>query len=114
MNRLLEGFRLGDRYRLRSRIASGGMGDVWEADDEVLSRVVAVKVLRPSTDAEQTFAHRFHSEALYTANLCHPNIATVFDYGEDDSLAYLVMELVPGEPLSALLQREGALDPERV
>ena len=114
MNRLQEGLVLGDRYSLTSRIASGGMGDVWEADDTVLSRSVAVKVLRPGTDEEEVFARRFRSEALYTANLCHPNIATVFDYGEDDNLAYLVMELVPGEPLSALVQREGALEPERV
>ena len=90
------------------------MGDVWAADDQVLSRQVAVKVLRPGTDEEEVFARRFRSEALYTANLHHPNIATVFDYGEDDNLAYLVMELVPGEPLSALVQREGALDPQRV
>ena len=111
MNRLHEGLVLGERYSLRERIASGGMGDVWEADDTVLSRSVAVKVLRPGTDEEEVFARRFRSEALYTANLCHPNIATVFDYGEDDNLAYLVMELVPGEPLSALVQREGALEP---
>jgi serine/threonine protein kinase len=97
-----------------ARIASGGMGDVWEAHDEVLERVVAVKVLRPSTSEEEVFADRFRSEALYTANLSHPNIATVFDYGEDHALAYLVMELVPGEPLSSLVRREGALDPARV
>src|SRR6476646_963947 len=114
VNRLQEGLLLGDRYSLTSRIASGGMGDVWAADDHVLARSVAVKVLRPGTDDEEVFARRFRSEALYTANLCHPNIATVFDYGEDDNLAYLVMELVPGEPLSALVQREGALEPDRV
>jgi serine/threonine protein kinase len=113
VNRLHEGFVLGARYTLADRIASGGMGDVWEATDEVLSRTVAVKVLRPGAD-EEVFARRFRSEALYAANLCHVNIATVFDYGEDDALAYLVMELVPGEPLSALVQREGALDPVRV
>ena len=113
MNRLQEGLVLGDRYALTTKIASGGMGDVWEADDTVLSRQVAVKVLRPGTD-EEVFARRFRSEALYSANLCHPNIATVFDYGEEDTLAYLVMELVPGEPLSALVQREGALEPDRV
>jgi eukaryotic-like serine/threonine-protein kinase len=113
VNRLQEGLVLGDRYSLGHRIASGGMGDVWAADDQVLSRPVAVKVLRPGTDEEEVFARRFRSEALYTANLYHPNIATVFDYGEDDNLAYLVMELVPGEPLSALVQREGALNPER-
>jgi eukaryotic-like serine/threonine-protein kinase len=113
VNRLQEGLVLGDRYALTTKIASGGMGDVWEADDTVLSRQVAVKVLRPGTD-EEVFARRFRSEALYSANLCHPNIATVFDYGEEDTLAYLVMELVPGEPLSALVQREGALEPDRV
>ncbi|HET6967643.1 MAG TPA: serine/threonine-protein kinase [Ornithinibacter sp.] len=113
MNRLHEGLVLGDRYSLSTRIASGGMGDVWEADDTVLSRQVAVKVLRPGTD-EEVFARRFRSEALYSANLCHANIATVFDYGEEGTLAYLVMELVPGEPLSALVQREGALEPAQV
>ncbi|HEU5242030.1 MAG TPA: serine/threonine-protein kinase [Ornithinibacter sp.] len=113
MNRLHEGLVLGDRYSLITRIAAGGMGDVWEAEDTVLSRQVAVKVLRPGTD-EELFARRFRSEALYSANLCHQNIATVFDYGEDDTLAFLVMELVPGEPLSALVQREGPLDAERV
>ncbi|MFQ6171461.1 serine/threonine-protein kinase [Oryzobacter sp. R7] len=113
MNRLGEGFVLGDRYALRARIASGGMGDVWEGHDRVLEREVAVKVLRPGTD-EEVFARRFRSEALHSANLAHPNVATVLDYGEDEPFAYLVLELVPGEPLSALVQREGALDPARV
>ncbi len=114
MNRLQEGYHLGGRYSLISRIASGGMGDVWQAEDDVLDRTVAVKVLRPSTDGEPVFARRFRDEALYTANLCHPNIATTYDYGEEDSLAFLVMELVDGEPLSELVRREGALPPERV
>ncbi|WP_377645130.1 serine/threonine-protein kinase [Oryzobacter terrae] len=113
MNRLAGGLVLGGRYQLASRIASGGMGDVWEGTDTVLDRSVAVKVLRPGTD-EEVFARRFRSEALYAANLAHPNVATVLDYGEDDDLAYLVLELVPGEPLSALVQREGALDPATV
>ena len=114
MNRFHEGFVLGDRYTLVSRIASGGMGDVWEATDSVLERQVAVKILRPSLDDEEVFARRFRNEALHTANLAHFNIATVFDYGEEGNLAYLVMELVPGEPLSDLVKREGALAPEQV
>lgn len=113
MNRIVEGVVLGGRYALRERIASGGMGDVWEGRDEVLSRDVAVKVLRPGTD-EEVFARRFRSEALYAANLSHPNVATVLDYGEDEPFAYLVLELVPGEPLSAMVQREGAMDPGQV
>ena len=67
------------------------MGDVWEANDDVLSRTVAIKVMRPTTDGEPVFARRFRDEALFTANLCHPNVATVYDYGEEDQLAYLVM-----------------------
>ena len=114
MNRFQEGFVLGDRYTLVSRIASGGMGDVWEATDGVLERQVAVKILRPSMDEEEVFARRFRNEALHTANLAHYNIATVFDYGEEDNLAYLVMELVPGEPLSDIVKREGPLPAERV
>ena len=107
MNRFQEGFVLGDRYTLVTRIASGGMGDVWEATDGVLERQVAVKILRPSMDEEEVFARRFRNEALHTANLAHYNIATVFDYGEEDNLAYLVMELVPGEPLSDARQARG-------
>ena len=114
MNRFHEDFVLGDRYTLVSRIASGGMGDVWAATDTVLERQVAVKILRPSLDDEEVFARRFRNEALHTANLAHVNVATVFDYGEEDNLAYLVMELVPGEPLSDLVKREGALPPEQV
>ncbi|HSO63880.1 MAG TPA: serine/threonine-protein kinase [Ornithinibacter sp.] len=114
MIRFHEDFVLGDRYTLVSRIASGGMGDVWAATDTVLERQVAVKILRPSLDDEEVFARRFRNEALHTANLAHFNIATVFDYGEEGSLAYLVMELVPGEPLSDLVKREGALAPDQV
>src|SRR6187402_2768277 len=83
VNRFHEGFVLGDRYTLTARIASGGMGDVWEASDGVLERQVAVKILRPSLDEEEVFARRFRNEALHTANLAHFNIATVFDYGEE-------------------------------
>ena len=114
MNRFHEGFVLGDRYTLTGRIASGGMGDVWEASDSVLERQVAVKILRPSLEEEEVFARRFRNEALHTANLAHVNVATVFDYGEEDNLAYLVMELVPGEALSDLVRREGALPPDQV
>ncbi|MBM6402307.1 serine/threonine protein kinase [Phycicoccus sp. MQZ13P-5] len=90
------------------------MGDVWRAEDTVLDRTVAVKVLRPSTDGEPVFVRRFRDEALYAAALSHPNIAALFDYGEEDSLAFLVMELVEGEPLSELVRREGPLPVERV
>jgi serine/threonine-protein kinase len=109
MNRLHEGYILGDRYVLDRRIASGGMADVWAGTDDVLKREVAVKVMRPDTGHEELFALRFRDEAVHSAALIHSNIATIFDYGEDDGLAFLVMELVSGEPLSAVLRQRAPL-----
>lgn len=103
---------LGRRYALTSRIATGGMGEVWQATDAVLGRTVAVKVMRPHTGAEPTFAARFRDEARHAASLQHPNIAAVYDFGEDDGTAFLVMEYVPGRPLSALLA-DGPVPPDR-
>ena len=106
---------LGDRYELHQLIAAGGMGQVWRATDIALHRSVAVKVLRSEYTGDPTFLARFRAEAQHAASLSHPNIAAVFDYGEEiaqdgtgETLAYLVMELVEGEPLSALVAREGA------
>ncbi|MGH8968925.1 MAG: serine/threonine protein kinase [Actinomycetes bacterium] len=107
------GVLLGERYLLTDRIAGGGMGEVWRASDQVLGREVAVKVLRREYADDPTFLERFRGEARHTAGLSHPGIATVYDYGEDDS-PYLVMEHVPGEPLSAVISRHGAMAPERV
>ena len=114
MNRLHEGFVLGGRYRLESRIASGGMADVWSATDDVLQRTVAVKIMRPDAGHEELFARRFRDEAVNAAGLNHTNIATVFDYGEDDGLAFLVMEHVEGRTLSALMAERGPLPASEV
>ncbi|WP_169949213.1 serine/threonine-protein kinase [Microbispora sp. H11081] len=103
---------LGGRYRLTSPIAAGGMGEVWRADDELLGREVAIKLLGRHVAGDATFRDRFRSEARITAGLTDPGIAQVFDYGESDGHAYLVMELVRGEPLSAILARNGALGPD--
>ncbi|WP_324275208.1 protein kinase domain-containing protein [Blastococcus brunescens] len=110
---------LGDRYDLHQLIAAGGMGQVWHGHDLALDRPVAVKVLRSEYTGDPTFVARFRAEAQHAASLSHPNIAAVFDYGEEtaqdgtgETLAYLVMELVEGEPLSALVAREGALGTE--
>jgi hypothetical protein len=108
-----QGSVLGGRYRLTSRIAVGGMGEVWRATDDVLGREVAVKVLKEEYTGDPGFLQRFRAEARHTAALSHPNIAGVYDYGEADFSAYLVMELVPGEPLSDVLAREGTLAPQR-
>ena len=111
---------LGGRYRLVDRIAGGGMGEVWRGRDDVLGREVAVKVLRRAYADDPVFLARFQAEARHTANLSHPNIAAVYDFGEGDAgqpgepgSPFLVMEHVPGEPLSSLISREGRLDPGR-
>lgn len=102
---------LGTRYRLDQRIAVGGMGDVWAARDELLGRQVALKLLHPNLAADEGFRRRFRAEAKAVARLSHPGIVAVYDYGEDPEAAYLAMELVDGEPLSALLRRRGRLGP---
>jgi tRNA A-37 threonylcarbamoyl transferase component Bud32 len=110
VKRFHEGYLVGDRYLLESFVAHGGMGDVWRARDEVLGRVVAVKIMRPDTTNEAVFAQRFREEAMLTAGLSHHNIATLFDYGTHDGIAYLVMEFVEGVPLSAAIRDRGGFD----
>ena len=100
---------LAGRYRLTDRIAAGGMGEVWRGQDELLNRAVAVKLLPTGRAGDEAFLARFRAEARYAASLSHPGIARVYDYGESSEFggAYLVMELVDGEPLSAILARAG-------
>ncbi|MDO4920122.1 protein kinase [Kocuria sp.] len=105
---------LGGRYALTERIAIGGMGEVWKAKDQVLGRIVAVKILKDEYNGDPTFLQRFRAEARHTALLNHPGVANVFDYGEDEGSAFLVMELVPGEPLSNVIDRQKTLDPDTV
>jgi eukaryotic-like serine/threonine-protein kinase len=107
------GHRLGERYVLEERLAVGGMGEVWRARDEVLGRDVAVKILRLELAPDVAFQARFRAEARTAAGLSHGGIAAVYDYGEALQSAFLVMELVPGEPLSAMIARDGALGTDR-
>jgi tRNA A-37 threonylcarbamoyl transferase component Bud32 len=105
-----------DRYTRRHRIATGGMGEVWLAHDEVLHRDVAVKYLKREYADDEGARTRFLQEARNAAGLVHPGIATVFDFGESDleadDLPFLVMEYVDGRPLSELLAG-GPFVPER-
>jgi eukaryotic-like serine/threonine-protein kinase len=108
------GVTLSGRYRLQRLIATGGMGQVWEAVDSRLGRRVAVKVLKSEFSSDPEFIERFRVEARTTAMLNHPGIASVHDYGEtnmdgEGRTAYLVMELVNGEPLNSVLKRTGRL-----
>src|SRR3954469_11900689 len=114
---LSSGQLLADRYKLTSRLAVGGMGEVWQASDTRLDRTVAVKILKAELSGDAEFLHRFRTEARMTASLNHPGIAAVHDYGEtifdgDLPIAYLVMELVDGDPLAGLLAKHGRLSAE--
>jgi hypothetical protein len=103
------------RYRLEMMIANGGMGTVWTAEDSFLGRKVAVKILTWESDSDRAgaAAERVRREARAAASLRHPNIACMYDYGQQDATAFLVMELVEGESLAARLHRRGALPPEQ-
>ncbi|MBW5486868.1 protein kinase domain-containing protein, partial [Streptomyces bambusae] len=107
---------LGDRYTLTERIGGGGMGEVWRADDSVLRRQVAVKVLLPALLDDPAFAARFRREATVLASLGHPGIVDVHDYGESpipsgERVAYIVMELIEGRPLNEVRAQDGPLPP---
>lgn len=108
------GLTFGGRYQLSSRIAIGGMGEVWQATDLVIGRTVAIKILKDEYLGDPGFLERFRAEARHAALVNHEGIANVFDYGEEDGSAYLVMELVPGEALSTVLEREKVLSSDRV
>ena len=103
------------RYRLVERIAGGGMGDVWRGYDNLLGRQVAVKVMSPELGCQESFLARFRFEARATAGLAHPNIAAVYDYGEETAsdeyptLPFIVMEFIEGESLESILGRRGRI-----
>jgi len=108
------GLTFGGRYQLSSRVAIGGMGEVWQATDLVIGRTVALKILKDEYLGDPGFLERFRAEARHAALVNHEGIANVFDYGEEDGSAYLVMELVPGEALSTMIEREHTLPVDKV
>ncbi|MGH9091650.1 MAG: Stk1 family PASTA domain-containing Ser/Thr kinase [Acidimicrobiales bacterium] len=103
-----------NRYELTHLIARGGMAQVYRARDRLLDRPVAIKVLFPELSVDRAFVERFRREAQAAANLSHPNIVPVFDWGEDGGTYFIVMEFVDGQPLSAVLRATGAQPPARV
>ncbi|MEN9603917.1 MAG: hypothetical protein RL545_606 [Actinomycetota bacterium] len=104
-----EGQLYGGRYRLISRIAIGGMGEVWKAHDPIILRDVAIKILKPEYMGDPGFLERFRTEAKHAARVNHEGIANVYDYGEDAGSAFLVMELVPGDSLAKILEKRKVL-----
>jgi eukaryotic-like serine/threonine-protein kinase len=101
----------GRRYRATEKIGSGGMAEVYKAVDEVLGRTVAVKVLHPRYAADPSFVARFRQEAQAAANLSHPAIVNIYDWGRDDETYYIIMEYVRGTDLKAVIEQQGPVDP---
>jgi eukaryotic-like serine/threonine-protein kinase len=104
---------LGGRYRLVELLGQGGMATIFRAHDNQLGRDVAVKLLRPEYGRDPDFGSRFRQEAQNAASLNHPNIVSVFDYGQDAAGPFIVMELVEGEDLATIIRRSGALPPRQ-
>jgi serine/threonine-protein kinase len=102
-----------ERYELNHLIARGGMAEVYRAHDRLLDRPVALKVLFPELSVDRSFVERFRREAQAAANLSHPNIVPVFDWGEDTGTYFIVMEFIDGRPLSAILKASGPLSADR-
>ena len=104
---------LSERYRLAGHLARGGMGDVFRAEDLLLGREVAIKILHPQFARDEKFVARFRREAQAAANLSHPNIVSIFDWGHDNDTYYMVMELIEGRTLRDIRRSEGPLLPRR-
>ncbi len=104
---------LGDRYEIHQRLARGGMAQVYLARDRSLDRPVAVKELVPEFATDPSFVERFRREAQAAANLSHPNIVGVYDWGTQDGTYFIVMEYVDGPSLSQVIRRDGPLHPRR-
>lgn len=104
---MTEGALLNDRYQLEEKLGSGGMADVYLARDVILERRVAIKVLRKDYSNNEEFQKQFLVEARSAANLSHPNIVTVHDFGIADGLVYIVMEQIPGKDLKQLIRERG-------
>ena len=104
---------LGERYRLVRHLARGGMAEVYVAEDQLLNRTVAVKVLFPELAHDDAFVERFRREARAVASLNHHNIVSVYDFGEDDGSWFIVMEYVEGRNLRDIINSEGKMDPGR-
>ena len=102
-----EGTLLNNRYQLLQKVGSGGMAEVFRARDSMLERYVAIKVLRADYTDNKSFQERFRQEARAAANLSHPNIVTVHDFGLDRGQLFIVMEHVPGSDLKTLLRQRG-------
>ena len=106
---LTKGQKINDRYEIIKTIGEGGMANVYLANDTILDRKVAIKVLRGDLSNDEKFIRRFQREALSVSNLSHPNIVEVYDVGEEDGQYYIVMEYIEGKTLKQLLKKRETL-----
>ena len=104
---------LAGRYELLTKVGEGGMAVVFRGRDKLLSRNVAIKILRPEFTSDNMFIESFRRESQLAASIVDPNIVNVYDVGREGNIYYIVMELVEGEPLSEIIRREAPLDPKR-
>src|SRR5258705_2132672 len=102
-----------NRYHIEREIARGGMAEVYLALDQSLNRRVALKALFPEFAREPSFVERFRREAQAAANLNHPNIVSIYDWGQESGTYFIVMEYVEGRSLRDLIRSEGLIDPGR-
>ena len=103
----LTGTLFADRYRLERKLGSGGMADVWLAEDQELGRLVAVKILHERYANDEQFVERFRREATHAAGLTYPNIVSIYDRGVAEGSYYIVMEYVEGRTLKELIVTRG-------
>lgn len=106
---IIKGQKINDRYEIIRMIGEGGMANVYLAQDTILDRKVAVKILRGDLAGDEKFVRRFQREAISASSLTHPNIVEMYDVGEDDGKYFIVMEYVDGKTLKSLIKRRGAL-----
>ena len=104
---------LAGRYDLKEKIGEGGMSVVFRAQDMVLNRFVAVKILRPEYTKDEHFINSFRRESQIAASIVDPNIVNVYDVGREGNIYFIVMELVEGLPLSEIIRNDGPLEPRR-
>ena len=109
--RIMSSRALADRYELLEKIGDGGMAVVYKSRDKLLNRYVAVKILKPEFTKDYKFIESFRRESQAAASMSHPNIVNIYDVGREGNINYIVMELVEGQPLSALIREKGALKP---
>ena len=100
---------LSDRYEILSKVGAGGMSDVYKAKDHILSRFVAIKVLKQEFSEDSSFVTKFRAEAQSAAGLEHPNIVNIYDVGSENGLYYIVMEYVEGSTLKTYIEKKGQL-----